>query len=371
MAGPTKPKTPARAKKQAARRFEFGIPVREKILFSKHLSVMIHSGLPLREGLEVIRDQTHIRRFRTVLDGVIADVDNGQFLSVALGKHPRIFDELYTSLVRVGEESGRLSQNLSYLSSQLERADALRRKIVGAMLYPAIILVGTLGVVAFLTFVTLPQLLPIFSSLNVRLPPTTQFLFSFSRAITQNIWVIGGILVVLVVGVRMLALHPRVRLFLHFVILKVPIVGRLMQDSQITRFSQIIGTLLAAGVDVVRALEITGRSMGNLVYRTALLAAAANMSRQGETIAQYLVRNPQLFPSVVERMVRIGEKTGKLDESLIYISEFYDREIDNTVRNLTTVLEPTLLLIMGLIVGFVAISVITPIYEITKGIGRR
>jgi type IV pilus assembly protein PilC len=210
--------------------------------------------------------------------------------------------------------------------------------------------------------------LPIFISLKVSLPPTTQFLFDFSHYVVKNAVYIVVIAVLLIVGLRSIVLVKPVRFFFHRFELYVPVFGTLARDAQLTRFSQILGTLLASGVDVVRALQITAASMGNVVYRHELEEVAKNMSKQGESIAEYLARKPKLFPSITERMIRVGEKTGKLDESLLYISEFYNKEIDNMVGNITTVIEPVLLVFLGLIVGFVAISVITPIYKLTEGI---
>lgn len=347
-----------------------GIPIREKILFSKHLSVMIHAGLPLLDALEEIKNQTQLKKFKTALTAIVHEVENGQFLSTAMSYYPKIFDELFTSLIRVGEESGKLSENLDYLGVQLERSHTLKQKVQGALIYPAIILAGTFAVVGFLTFVTLPQLLPIFASLKVKLPPTTQFLLDFSSFATKNgIFIVIGFLLFVFLFRSIYTLKP-VKFFFHRIILGVPLFGTLAKDSQLARFTQIMGTLLAAGVDVVRALTITASSMGNLVYRQELEAIAKNMTKQGESIGDYLARKPKLFPTITERMIRIGEKTGKLDDSLIYVAEFYGKEIDNTVRNMTAVIEPVLLVFMGVIVGFVAISVITPMYKLTEGIHR-
>ncbi len=357
-----KPKKPAKIRG--------GVPVKEKMLFAKHLSIMIHAGLPLKDSLEEIGSQTKNKKFQKVLMSIVKDVENGQFLSAAMAVFPRIFDDLFTSLVRVGEESGKLSENLDYLAFQLERSDALKQKVRGALIYPAIVLTATFGVIGFLTFVTLPSLLPIFISLKVSLPPTTQFLFDFSHYVVKNAVYIVVTIVLLIVGLRSIVTIKPVRFLFHRFELYVPVFGTLARNAQLTRFSQILGTLLASGVDVVRALQITAASMGNVVYRHELEEVAKNMSKQGESIAEYLARKPKLFPSITERMIRVGEKTGKLDESLLYISEFYNKEIDGMVGNITTVIEPVLLVFLGLIVGFVAISVITPIYKLTEGIHK-
>jgi type IV pilus assembly protein PilC len=348
----------------------FGIPIKEKIFFAKHLSVMTNAGIPLREALGVIRDQTRLKRFQEVLVQVLVSVENGQYLSDSLALFPRIFDHLFINLVRVGEESGKLSENLNYIAIQLERSDAVKKKVRGALIYPAIIMIGTFGVTGFLTFVTLPQLLPIFVSLKVKLPPTTQFLFDASVFMRKNALLILLGLAVVITGTRVLFINTKVKFFLHHLLLNIPIFGPLIKNAQITRLSQVLATLLSAGVDVTRALDITAASVSNLVYRRELKSAAEELRRQGVNIADCLNKNVNIFPPVVIQMIRVGEKTGKLDESFRYIADFFNKEIDDTVNNMTSIIEPVLLLVMGIIVGFVAVSVITPIYKLTEGVHR-
>jgi type IV pilus assembly protein PilC len=346
----------------------WGVSLKEKIFFAKYLSIMIVAGIPLRDALSVIMDQTKNKKFARILDWLIREVENGQYLSAALGAFPRIFDYLFLSLVRVGEESGQLSENLNYISVQLDRADSLKKKVRGALIYPAIILVGVIAVAAFLTFFTLPQLLPIFVSLKVKLPPTTQFLFDFSKFITRNWPYILGSLITLVTAFRFLLMNNKFRYMVHRAELSIPLFGPLLMNTQVTRICQVMATLLTAGVDVVRGLEITAESAKNLVYREELRRIAGELKRQGVNIADCL--NQKYFPPFAVQMIRVGEKTGKLDDSFRFIAEFLTKEIDDQVNNMTTIIEPVLLLIMGVVVGFVAISVITPIYKITEGIHR-
>jgi type IV pilus assembly protein PilC len=345
-----------------------GVSLGEKIFFAKYLSIMTNAGIPLRDALGVIKEQTKNKRFGKMLHWIICQVENGQYLSVALAAFPRVFDYLFVSLVRVGEESGQLSENLNYISIQLERADSLKKKVRGALIYPIIILIGVFIVVGYLTFFTLPQLLPMFVSLKVKLPPTTQFLFDFSNFCRSNWHFILGAIVFIIIGFRLLLISKKVRYVFHRVTIMIPLFGPLLRNTQITRLSQVMGTLLAAGVDVVKALEITAESVNNLVYRKELKRVASELKRQGMNIADCL--NSKYFPAFVVQMIRVGEKTGKLDDSFRYIADFLNKEIDDMVNNMTTIIEPVLLLVMGFIVGFVAISVITPIYKITEGIHK-
>jgi Type II secretory pathway, component PulF len=229
-------------------------------------------------------------------------------------------------------------------------------------------LFGVFGITGFICFVTLPQLLPIFVSLKVSLPPTTQFLFNFSHFVTANaIYIVAGA-VLSVILIRLMFLNRTMKYFFHKISLKIPVFGPLTRNAQITRLTQVLGTLLVAGVDIVRALDITSESLNNLVFCRELKRIGTEVTRQGVNIADCL--NPKYFPPIVMQMIRVGEKTGTLDESFRYISEYLTKEIDDAVNNMTTIIEPILLLIMGVIVGFVAISVITPIYKITEGIHR-
>jgi type II secretory pathway component PulF len=186
----------------------------------------------------------------------------------------------------------------------------------------------------------------------------------------KNIFYIIAALIAFVIGIRLLMTNKKVLMVVHRMSLDIPAFGPLVKNSQITRLSQVLSTLLSAGVDVTRALDITAASVSNLVYRRELLATAQELRRQGVNIADCLSKTPNIFPPVVVQMIRIGEKTGKLDESFRYIADFFSKEIDGTVSNMTSIIEPVLLMVMGIIVGFVAISVITPIYKLTEGIHR-
>lgn len=339
----------------------------EKVLLAKNLALMIKSGLPLRESIAVIQEQTKSRTFKKVLDKVIKNIDNGQSLADSLARHPRVFDSLYINMIRIGEESGTLEENLEHLSLQLEKSYQLRQKVQAAMIYPSIILLATIILSSALTLFVLPQIVPIFKSFNIQLPMTTRILIGFTE-ITQNYG--PYILILLAFFIFFLILIsrlPAVKLLIHKTILRLPVIGSISRSVSISHFSRTLGILLKSGIPVTEALDITRATLTNLVYQKELVRLTAQVQR-GKTISNYLKKKEALFPLMTSRMLSVGEKTGKLDETLSYLGNFYEAEVDKSTKDLSAVLEPILLLTIGLAVGFIALAIISPIYEISRGL---
>ncbi len=339
----------------------------DKFLFVKHLAMMIKAGLPLREAVVEIREQTKSRRFKRVLNNVIGHLDNGESLANSLSKHPAVFDELFINLIKAGEASGTLEENLKYLALQLEKAHSLKKKIKAAMLYPALILTSTFALVGALALFILPKLIPLFESFKVELPLPTKILLWLIRT-TQNYGFYILLLVMFLIGLGFFISRFRtVRSLNHRIILRLPLARKLSQNVNLAYFARTLGTLIKSGVPIVEAFNITAKTLSNVVYQKQLKEAVLRIQR-GEPIATYFKKKTRLFPPIFSRMISIGEKTGKLDESLFYLAEFYEKEVDETTKNLSTILEPVLLIIIGILIGFVAISIIMPIYEITHGL---
>lgn len=345
------------------------INFQERILFTKHLSTMYKSGIPITEALTTLISQTRSQAFKKVLSSVLADVDNGQTLAKALGKHPKVFDEFYVSLVDISEESGTLEENLEFLAKQLSKDLALRKKIKAAMLYPAIV-VSMMGIVGgAISFFVLPKLVDFFESFDVELPLATKILLLIARTVDNY----GVLILIILVGIvflfRLLLKVSKFRFYFHIFLLKVPIFGSLVNYGQISRFSRNFGTLVKSGVPAVKSLEITSETLTNLKFKKDLYEVARSLAK-GKNIGQTLGSSVFWeYPPIVSKMVAVGEKSGKLDEVLLYLAEFYDDEIDELSQNLSTMLEPVLLIVIGLAVGFVALAIISPIYELTGSIG--
>ncbi len=339
------------------------------MLFSRHMEVMIKSGMQILQSLEILKKQTKSRAFNKILDSLIADVKNGHFLSAGLERYPNVFGDFFINLVRVGETSGTLSENLQYLTEELKKKDELKKKVRGAMIYPIVIMFATLGITSLMTFVIFPKILPILRSLNVKLPlVTTIFITISSFMIKYGVWVFAGV-VVLAIGTWFILRVPFIRFRWHRLLIATPFIGTMVQTVNIVSLSRTTGLLLRAGIRIVEALEITSSTMTNLVYKKEIKNVAEGV-RKGDQMSKYFIDNPNIFPPIFSQMIVVGENTGKLDESVLFLADFYESELDEATKAMSNFLEPVMLLVMGLIVTFVALAIITPIYKITQTLGR-
>lgn len=344
-----------------------GIGAREKIMFAKHLSVMLDSGIPLREALEVMVGQVSSKPMQRMLNVMIKDLSDGFTLSSSLEKFPRVFKPFSVNIIRVGESSGTLPSALQYQAVQLEKSRELQGKVKSALLYPIIIFVGAMGIAAYLSFFILPKLIPMFSSLNVKLPATTKALLALSNFVLHKWPYLIGIVVAIVVVVGLLYRVRAIRFAVHRALLHLPVFGNLLRAIQVAFFTRILGILLTSGVQIVQAIAVTSESASNLAYRKQLRVVAENVER-GEAITSELERYPNLFPKITVGMIKVGDRTGRLAESLMTAAEFSEKEVDELTKNLSTLIEPITLLLVGGLVGFIALSIVTPIYQITQGI---
>ena len=341
----------------------------DKILLFKHLSVMLEAGIPLQEALEVLLDQLSNASVKTILGVAVADLSDGYQMSWSLAKYPHIFGPFLTNVMAVGEESGTLATQLKYLADQLEKKQELDGKVRSALMYPTIVFVGALGIGAYLAFFLLPKLVPMFLSLKIDLPITTRMLIWMS----QNLLVYWkgltlGFFGLIVIGILLFRLKP-IKAMVHSAILSVPIFGKIVRDMQLVQVARVLGTLLASGLHIVPALEVTRVSLTNLTYQTHLREVADAVER-GENLAASLKKYPRLFSKTAVSMVGVGERTGRLSSSLLSLADFAEREVDNATKNLSSLIEPIMLMAVGILVGFVALSIITPIYQLTQGMSR-
>jgi type II secretory pathway component PulF len=340
--------------------------IKEQTFFAKRMAFLITAGVPLIDCLHIIRSQTTSRPKVRVYDTVIADIMNGQFLAASLGRHRRLFGDFAINLIRVGESSGILAQNLRYLADELQKRHELKRKVVGALVYPAFITVATLGVTAMLTAYIFPKLMPIFMSLNVELPMTTRALSAISEY--GRAWGLVTVLGVVALAVAFVIVRSRweaLRLMSDRMMLRIPLAGSVARAYNLANFCRTLGLLLKSGVVLTDAVAITGETTKNRAYREACREFSEAVIR-GETLSRALERRKDIFPDFLTHMVAIGEKTGHLSQTLIYLAESYEGDVDDLTKNLSSSIEPVLMMVMGVIVGLIAVSVITPIYEITN-----
>ncbi len=342
------------------------LSVKDQTFFVKRLSFLIKAGIPMRESLVMIRDQTHKKTYVRILDIIIANVSNGQNLATSLSKFKHAFGEFTINIIGFGEQTGILSENLEYIADELKKKQALRKKIISASVYPIIVSIATVGIVAFLMVFLFPKILPVFSSLNYELPISTRIVIGISKFITH--W---G-LVTLIVGIVLLTASlisikksKTCAFYFDLFILKIPVIGKIAQDYNIANFTRTLGLLLKSGVTMGEALPICVRTTPNLVYQKEFHALASVVNR-GSKISTHLSKHREFFPDIVTQIVSVGEHSGNLSNSLIYLSEMYEADIDDFTKNLSSMVEPVLMIVMGILVGFIAISIITPIYGITQ-----
>ncbi len=342
----------------------------EQTLFAKRMSFLVGAGVPMLESLEILKDQARTRGATYLYTQIIADVSNGQFLSTSLAKFSRTFGVFAINIIRVGELSGTLTQNLVHLAEELRKKHALKKKVMGALVYPIIVTVATLGISILLTVYIFPKIMPIFASLNVTLPLTTRMLLALSNFLqSYGLWVFFGIIIFINAIIFARRLIPAFRFFLDGFILKLPITGKIALYYNMSNLFRTLSLLLSSGVTLSEAMKVTGESMENRTYRALCLQFSEGVLR-GEKLSTNMATAPKRFPPMAYHMVGVGEKTGNLSQTLMYLSDLYEAEVEDLTKNLSSAIEPVLMVVMGLVVGFVAVSVITPIYEVTQHLQR-
>src|SRR3989344_1312574 len=342
----------------------------EILFFTRHLATMIKAGITIDDALETLAEQTKSSAFKKIIESVLADVKNGQTLSKALNKHPKAFDQFYVSLIQVSEESGSLDDNLEFIAKQLAKNYNLIKKIKAAMLYPMIIFSVMTIMGGFVSFFILPLLVSFFEAFGDNLPLSTQILLFIANTFKNHGLIIAITAVSLFTLFQYIIRLNKVKPYWHKFLLKLPIIGKFIINTQVAQFSRNFGILIKSGLPIAKSLDVTSQTLNNITFRNHVNRLSSSLSR-GKNIADTM-ENGQYkeFPTLVSKMIAIGEKTGKLDESLLYLGEFYEDEIDDFSKNLTTLLEPVLLVIIGIAVGFVALAIITPIYELTSSFSK-
>jgi type IV pilus assembly protein PilC len=339
----------------------------EMILFTRSLATMVNAGLPLMQGIDVMIEQTERQNFKQVLTQIGHDIEAGLTFSDALKKHPRVFSELYASMVRAGEASGNLDGILVQLAEYLEATEKLKRDIRSAMTYPVIALAIVVTIAGGLLVFIVPRFQEIFDSLGGTLPAPTLLLITVSNALRKYLLIIVGVVVLLILGIRYYYSTPPGRLQIDALLLRMPVFGPLFRKVAISRFARTMSTLTRSGVPVLAALEIVERTIGNEVIARAVKGSQASI-KAGATIADPLARSG-VFPVMVTRMIDVGEKTGSLDELLTKLSEFYDQQVEATIAGLTAMIEPILILFLGIVVGGMVLALFMPIFMLSTLVG--
>lgn len=337
---------------------------RDLSIFTRQFATMINAGLPLVQCLEIQANQQESPVFKKVIEQVKTDVEGGSTLAEALKRQKQVFSELYINMAAAGEAGGILDNILLRLAVYLEKAEALARKIKGAMIYPVIMICVAIGAAAVLLIFVIPIFEKMFGEMGAKLPGPTLFVIGLSKFLQRYIILIIAVVAGAIFALRSWYKTDKGQLFLDQFMLKIPILGDLQQKSSIARFARTLGTLLASGVAILDALEITAKTAGNRVVQDAILAARKSIGG-GETISAPL-KTMKIFPPMVVQMISVGEATGGLDEMLNKIADFYDEEVDTAVENLTAAMEPLIMVVLGLGIGGLVISMYLPIFTMTS-----
>ena len=340
---------------------------RDMVVFSRQFSTMINSGVPILQALQVMCEQTENSRLRRTLYEVRNDVEGGSSLSEALAKHRDVFDALYTNMVHAGETGGVLDLVLDRLSEYIEKAANLKSKVKGAMVYPAVVSFVAVAVIAIILIFVIPTFESMFADFGGALPLPTQVVINISRWVKGNILLIIGAVIGAVIAFRLFYAWEKGRIFIDRWLLFLPLFGPLLRKVAVARFSRTLSTMVSSGVPILYALDIVAKTSGNKTVEMGVHKAMLSIS-EGQTLAEPLDATG-VFPPMVIHMISIGETTGALDSMLAKIADFYDDEVDVAVSTLTSLIEPIMIVFLGVLIGGLVISMYLPIFKIAGTVG--
>jgi type IV pilus assembly protein PilC len=342
----------------------------QKIFFTENLRVMIKAGLSLTESLRTLAMQTEAKAFKQVIVELKEDVEKGKTLSQALARFGNLFEPIFVNMIAAGEVSGTMEKTLEQLTNQMRKDYDLRSKVRGAMTYPIVILCATVLILTGMIMFVIPQILSIFEEVGTdELPLPTKILIALTDFVTNH-FLLLILMVVAVVSAFLWAIRTKPgRYVWHKFLLKMFIIGPIVKKINLARFTRTLSSLLRTDIPIVQSLQITADIVRNVYYRDSSLAAAEAV-KKGEQISQILEKSPQLFPPLVVQMTAVGERAGTVDDMLEEIAEFYEKQVDQTMDNLASIIEPILIIFLGAVVGGIALAIITPIYSLTTKFGQ-
>lgn len=336
----------------------------ERMLFVRHLGVMIASGVSLTRALSVLAKQTKSSKFAKIINQIQKNIQSGESLSMSLERFPKVFDELFISMIEVGETSGNLEKTLKNLAKQMKKEHELISKVKGAMLYPAVVLVTMVGIGILMMVVVVPKLVDIFEELETELPLTTRIMIKGSDLLVHHGWVFLGGFIVFLVVFKILSQRKGGKKFFQGIILHLPVIGKIVAKVNLARFARGLGSLIESGEAILKALNIISQTLTNVYYRNSLKEISRKVEK-GLSLHEALSIYPKFYPPLVTQMIEVGEETGTLEETLSRLAEFYEGEVDQFTKNLSSIIEPILVVIIGAAVGFFAVSMIQPMYSLS------
>lgn len=343
------------------------VKLSEKIIFTRNMSGMLKAGLALSRSLSVLEKQTTNQLFKGILGTLRTEIDRGESFSSALGKFPKVFSGIFISMVRSGEESGNLAGALSEIGVNLEKSNSLTKKVKGALIYPAVIMCVMILIGILMMIFVVPTLSKTFTELNVELPPSTKLILGVGNAFSSHPLLLFLIMSLIVSGIVFLLKSKFMQPILDKVIIKLPVIGVLAKELNTARTARSMASLINSGVPIIRAIEITEEVVQNVYYKRVLSLAKTDVEK-GAPFSEVFRKNTDLYPIMAGEMMQVGEETGKLSDMLLEVASFYEDEIENKTKNLSTIIEPMLMVFIGGAVGFFAVSMISPMYSVMDNI---
>lgn len=342
------------------------VKLNDKVIFSRQFSTMINAGVPIGKALAILKEQTTSKVFAAAIGDLTSKVEGGSTLASAMALHPDVFSPIYVNMVKAGEAGGILDEVLERLAEQQEKDAEIVGKVRGAMIYPGVITTVTIGAFFFLMTVIVPKLGSIFEGLGAKLPIYTVVLLAISKFLVQyGVFVIGAMVIGVVAALRY-AKTPKGKRLVSNIVVRMPIFGPIVVKVNVARFARTFGSLMSSGIAVIDGINATSSAMGNTVFQDELLRVARQV-KNGKPISEEIERS-KFFPPIVAQMIAVGEETGKLDEILIKLASFYEKEVDTVISGLTSVIEPILMMVIGAMVGFIVISVFGPLSALSNAV---
>ncbi len=344
------------------------IPFIQKIFFVDHLRTMIHAGLSIVEALDILTKQTENKKLQNIIKKVKKEVEKGNPLSEVLSKYPKAFPNLYVSMIEAGETAGKLEESLEQIVIQMQKTYDLRSSIRSAMIYPSVVLVAMGGIGIMMVTFVIPKLLVIFEDFDAKLPLSTRILIVFTNIVTNPIYASISITLIIsgLIGfLTLLKKSPAFKRTVHKITLKLPIFGKVIKKINLAQFSLTLSSMLKSTIPIIKAVEITGSTCSNVTYRNSLKASVERI-KSGTPLSEILREDDNLFPPMVTEMIMVGERSGEVEQLLSELSNFYAKEVDKTMKNFTTIIEPVIILALGLAVAGMAVAVIMPMYSLVQ-----
>ena len=339
----------------------------EKTMFTRNLKVMVASGVSLPRALNILSNQSKSNKFKKVILKIKENVIKGLAFSDALANHPDIFPEVFSNMVKVGEESGTLEDVLEVLTKQMEKEHEIKSKVKGAMIYPAVILVAMIGIGTLMLILVVPKLSKLFDDLKIELPLSTKAVIAVGNFLSTHWYLIPVIIIVLIFLVRIALKTKMGKRVFDAMILRIPIIASIIKKMYAARTIRTLSSLISSGVPIVRSLEVVSRSLENIYYKEAIKKSSEKV-RKGSKLSETLEPYSDIYPTLVIQMIAVGEETGETSSILAKLADFFEQEVNEATKNLSSVIEPILMLIIGVAVGFFAISMIQPMYSMMEGV---